>query len=73
MITGASLVSLSVSLNAVSTHGACTAIFVAVSAIATGLASSVRTLGKLQIFGWIGLVSILSAFESIIVVILLEV
>ncbi|KAK1922367.1 putative amino acid transporter [Papiliotrema laurentii] len=58
---GAGMLSMSVALNALSTHGACTAIFVAVSAIAAGLIGSIQTLGRIQALGWIGVVSILSA------------
>lgn len=55
------MLSLSIGLNAVSTHGACTAVFVAVAAI-IGLAfGSIRTLGRLSFLAWIGLICILIA------------
>ncbi|GAA6044310.1 hypothetical protein JCM8097_002875 [Rhodosporidiobolus ruineniae] len=61
MIASSALVSLSTALNAISTHGTCTAVFVAVAAIAVYPAASLRTLEKIRFVGWIGLVSILSA------------
>ncbi|TXT08899.1 hypothetical protein VHUM_03027 [Vanrija humicola] len=60
-VAGAGMVGVATSLNAVSTHGACTAIFIFVAAIAGWACASVRTLGKVAWLGWIGLVSILLA------------
>ncbi|WOO83195.1 N amino acid transport system protein [Vanrija pseudolonga] len=60
-VAGAGMVGVSTALNAVSTHGACTAIFIFVAAIAGWACASVRTLGKVAWLGWIGLVSILLA------------
>ncbi|KAE8144557.1 putative amino acid transporter [Aspergillus avenaceus] len=64
-VSGSGILGISISLNAVSSHGACTAIFVAISAILGFTLSSVRTLGKITWLAWIGLPSIL---VSIIVV-----
>ncbi|CAG8204200.1 unnamed protein product [Penicillium olsonii] len=58
---GSGLLSISIGLNAVSSHGACTAIFVAVACVAVMLLGSIRTLSRLRILAWIGLVSILSS------------
>lgn len=58
------MLSLSTSLNALSVHGACTAVFVAVAAVATALVSSIQTLGRIKLLGWAGVVSILSAGKS---------
>ena len=55
------MLSISIGLNAVSTHGACTAIFVAVAAIAGFIFSSIRTLGKMTWIAWIGVGSIIVA------------
>lgn len=55
------MLSLSIGLNAVSTHGACTAVFVAVAAIIGLLFGSIRTLGRLSFLAWIGLICILIA------------
>ncbi|KAL1405714.1 hypothetical protein Q8F55_007384 [Vanrija albida] len=60
-VAGAGMVGVSVALNAVSTHGACTAIFIFVAALAGILCASIRTLGKVAWLGWVGLVSILLA------------
>jgi amino acid permease len=54
----------SIGLNAVSTHGACTAIFVLVAAIAGFLCGSIQTLGRISWLAWIGLISIVTASES---------
>merc|ERR1712070_1347729 len=64
-VAGSAMLSVSISLNAMSTHGACTAIFVAVAAIGGFLVASIRTLGKVSSLAWIGMISILSASESI--------
>lgn len=44
----------SVALNALSTHGACTAVFVAVAAIAVFCLSSIQTLGRMSWVAWLG-------------------
>ena len=64
-VAGAGMLSLSVALNAISMHGACTAIFVAVAAVAAALIASIQTLGRIQGLGWVGVVSILTASEFI--------
>ncbi|GAA5907897.1 hypothetical protein JCM6882_001520 [Rhodosporidiobolus microsporus] len=56
-IAGSALLGLSTALNAISLHGACTAIFVAVAAIATYPLASLRTLGSVKWIGWAGLIS----------------
>ena len=45
-IAGSAMLGVSIGLNAVSTHGACTAIFVAVAAIIALAFASIRTLGR---------------------------
>lgn len=60
---GSGMLGLSIGLNAVSTHGACTAIFVAVAALAGFGFSSVRTLAKVSLLAWVGLAGILTASE----------
>lgn len=63
-VSGSGMLSISISFNALSKHGACTAIFVAV-AFAIGFAlSSIRTLGKISWIAWIGLTCILLASAS---------
>lgn len=58
------MLGVSIGLNAVSSHGACTAVFVAVAAlIGFGLAS-IQTLSKISFLAWLGLVCILTASKS---------
>ncbi|TXT10607.1 hypothetical protein VHUM_02112 [Vanrija humicola] len=61
LITSSAIVSLSTGLNAVSTHGACTAVFVVVSAALGLIVGSIRTLGKVTWIGWVGMISLLVA------------
>ncbi|KAH8720762.1 N amino acid transport system protein [Beauveria bassiana] len=58
---GSGMLGASIGLNSVSTHGTCTAVFVAVTAIAVICLSSIRTLGRLSLLAWGGLVSLLVA------------
>lgn len=60
-VSGAGMLSLSIALNAVSSHGACTAIFIGIAAILGFGLSSIRTLGKMSWLAWVGVVSIVIA------------
>ncbi|KAJ5161327.1 hypothetical protein N7492_006719 [Penicillium capsulatum] len=60
-VTGSGILGISIGLNTVSTHGTCTAIFVAIAAVFGFLTSSIRTLGKITWLAWIGLPCILTA------------
>ncbi|TXT05311.1 uncharacterized protein COLE_06631 [Cutaneotrichosporon oleaginosum] len=64
-IIGSALVGISTSLNAVSTHGTCTAVFVAVAAVAGFLFGSIRTLSKVTWIGWVGLFSIMASILTL--------
>lgn len=55
------MLTISIGLNAVSAHGTCTAVFVAVAAIIGFLLGSIQTLGRISWLAWIGLISILTA------------
>lgn len=55
------MLGLSIGFNAVSTHGTCTAVFVAVAAILAWMCASIQTLGRITWLAWVGVVSILSA------------
>lgn len=55
------MLSTSIGLNAVSAHGACTAVFVVVAAVMSFALASIRTLGKMTWVAWGGLVSIFVA------------
>ena len=60
-VAASGLLGVSIGLNAVSHHGTCTAVFVAVSAIIGFLVSSVRTLSKMSWLAWVGMISIVAA------------
>lgn len=62
-VAGAGMLGISIGLNAVSHHGACTAIFVAVAAIIGFMLSSIQTLGRVAWLAWVGVICILSASE----------
>lgn len=72
-ISGAAMLGISIGLNAVSTHAACTAVFVAVAAVATFGFASIRTLGRIGCLAWIGLVCIMTASELFHLEIILKV
>jgi hypothetical protein len=55
------MLGISTALNSLSSHGACTAVFVAVAAIIGFGLGSIQTLGRISWLAWIGVVSILSA------------
>ncbi|RSM01842.1 hypothetical protein CDV31_011192 [Fusarium ambrosium] len=58
---GSGMVSSSIGLNAISTHGTCTAVFVAVAAIVSFGLASIRTLAKITWVAWTGLASVFIA------------
>lgn len=64
-IAGSAMLGVSIGLNAVSTHGTCTAVFVAVAAAIGFSIASIRTLGKISALAWIGMFSILSAIFAV--------
>ncbi|BEJ10830.1 hypothetical protein CspHIS471_0102520 [Cutaneotrichosporon sp. HIS471] len=66
-IIGSALVGISTALNAVSAHGTCTAVFVAVAAVAGFLFGSIRTLSKVTWIGWVGLFSIMASIITLTV------
>ncbi|KAH6695671.1 putative amino acid transporter [Plectosphaerella plurivora] len=51
-VSGAGILGVSVALNALSVHGTCTAVFVAVAAIIAFAVASIQTLGRLQGLAW---------------------
>ncbi|KAL4885408.1 transmembrane amino acid transporter protein-domain-containing protein [Aspergillus karnatakaensis] len=57
-VAGSAILGTSIGLNAVSTHGACTAVFVAVSAVIGFVFASIRTLNRIKWLAWVGLVAI---------------
>ncbi|KAH1273633.1 hypothetical protein KXW98_003570 [Aspergillus fumigatus] len=60
-VAGSGILGISISLNAISAHGACTAVYVAVAAIIGFFLASIRTLGKISWIAWLGLACILTA------------
>ncbi|KAH7176097.1 transmembrane amino acid transporter protein-domain-containing protein [Dactylonectria macrodidyma] len=64
-VAGSGMLGISIGLNAVSTHGACTAVFVAVAAIVGFGLASIRTLGRISWLAWLGLVCILTAIFTV--------
>lgn len=60
-VSASGILGLSIGLNAVSTHGICTAGFAAIAAILGFSGSSIRTLGRITWLAWIGLPCILVA------------
>lgn len=66
-VAGAGMLGISIALNSLSVHGACTAIFVAVAAVAGFLLASIQTLDKISWIAWVGLIGILAAIFSLTV------
>jgi hypothetical protein len=63
-LAASAMLGISIGFNSLSTHGACTAIFVVVAAIIGLLFGSIQTLGKVSWIAWVGVAGILSAGES---------
>ncbi|KAI9045551.1 uncharacterized protein KD926_007967 [Aspergillus affinis] len=57
-VAGSGMLSTSIGLNAISSHGTCTTVFVAIAALTGFIFSSVRTLGKISWIAWFGLSSV---------------
>lgn len=64
-VAGSGMLSISISLNALSNHGTCTAVFVAVAAIAAFCLASIRTLGRITWIVWVGVTCIFVSSESL--------
>ncbi|KAL1412223.1 hypothetical protein Q8F55_003234 [Vanrija albida] len=69
---GSSIVTIATALNAVSLHGACTSVFIAVASVVGFLASSVRTLGKMAWLGWVGMVTIMAAILTLTIAVTVQ-
>ncbi|KAI0425317.1 transmembrane amino acid transporter protein-domain-containing protein [Xylaria sp. FL1042] len=65
LVAGSGMLAISISLNSISTHGACTAVFVAVAAIVGFALSSIQTLGRITWLAWGGLAGILTAIFTV--------
>ncbi|KAJ3548532.1 hypothetical protein NM208_g949 [Fusarium decemcellulare] len=62
---GSMMLGISVGLNAVSMHGTCTAVFVAVAAIVGGSFACIQTLGRMS---WLALVGVMSLIVAVVMV-----
>ncbi|KAJ3524061.1 hypothetical protein NM208_g12201 [Fusarium decemcellulare] len=65
MTAGSAMLSISISLNALSEHGACTAIFVAVAFVLVFVLSSIRTLGRIT---WLAIVGVFCIITAVLIV-----
>jgi hypothetical protein len=66
LLAGSGLLSLSISLNAISLHALCTAGWVAIVAVIGFCLASIQTLDKVSWLGWVGMFSIIAARTSFI-------
>ncbi|CAG9974770.1 unnamed protein product [Clonostachys byssicola] len=66
-VSGSALLGISIGLNSVSTHAACTAVFVAVAAVLGFGFSSIRTLGRIGWLAWVGLICIMTSIFCVTV------
>lgn len=64
-VSGSAMLGVSIGLNAVSTHGTCTAVFVAVAAAIGLIFASVRTLGRMSWLAWVGTICVLVSSKFI--------
>ncbi|KAF2212755.1 hypothetical protein CERZMDRAFT_41003 [Cercospora zeae-maydis SCOH1-5] len=66
-LAASAMLGISIGLNSLSTHGACTAIFVVVAAIIGFSFGSIQTLGKVSWIAWAGVAGILTAVFTLTV------
>jgi hypothetical protein len=71
-VAAAGYSSISTALNALSRHGACTAVFVVVAAVIGFLTGSIRTLGKISWLAWAGVISIIVALLTLTIAVGLQ-
>ena len=71
-VAGSGILGLSISFNAMSDHGTCTAVFVVVSAIIGFLLGSIQTLGRISWLAWVGVTSILAAVFTVTIAVAVE-
>ncbi|KAF5520837.1 N amino acid transport system protein [Colletotrichum aenigma] len=65
MTAGSAMLSLSISLNALSDHGACTAVFFAVAFVLISILASIRTLGRITWLAIVGVVCMITAVLTV--------
>ncbi|KAF7860680.1 hypothetical protein EAF04_008199 [Stromatinia cepivora] len=64
-VSASGMLSVSIALNALSTHATCTAVFVAVAAIVAYILASIQTLGKITWLAWIGVAGIITSILTL--------
>ncbi|EFQ30153.1 transmembrane amino acid transporter [Colletotrichum graminicola M1.001] len=70
--SGSAMLSISIALNALSTHATCTAVFVVVAAVIGFGLSSLRTLGRISGLAWVGVTSIVVAVLTVTIAVSLQ-
>lgn len=63
-VSASGMLSVSIALNALSTHATCTNVFMVVAAIIAFAFASIQTLGKITWLAWIGIAGIITASKS---------
>ncbi|CAI6337965.1 unnamed protein product [Periconia digitata] len=63
--TASGMLSIAISLNALSTHAVCTAVFVAIGWVIAFGCGSIQTLSRISALAWVGLVSIIVAIFTV--------
>ncbi|CAG7963062.1 unnamed protein product [Penicillium salamii] len=71
-VAGSGMLGISISFNAMSSHGACTAIFVAIAAIIGFTLGSIQTLAKISWMAWVGLIGILTAIFMVTIAVAIQ-
>ncbi|KAJ6008440.1 hypothetical protein N7540_012416 [Penicillium herquei] len=69
---GSGMLSISIALNAVSSHATCTAVYVAVAFIVAFVLGSIQTLGRISWIAWVGLSCILTAIMIVTIAVGIE-
>ncbi|KAF5004863.1 hypothetical protein FDECE_8645 [Fusarium decemcellulare] len=62
---GSAMLSISIALNAISTHAVCSAVFVVLAAVGGFGFASIQTLGRISWLAWIGVSSIMAAVFTV--------
>ncbi|CAG7918739.1 unnamed protein product [Penicillium olsonii] len=71
-VAGSGMLGISISFNAMSSHGACTAVFVAVAAIIGFSLGSIQTLAKISAIAWVGLIGMLTAIFMVTIAVAVQ-
>lgn len=67
MVTGSAFIGISTAFNAITLHGACTAVWVMVAAVVTYPLASLPKIADLKALGWVALVSIVTAVMMVVI------